>query len=137
MQAEELLQNLKHGINLLNLLILYTAPANEAVVSAVDGLLEESRLRLALTDLQRLEEGLRNLPENSGPEVTSADYRELEGGPLRDLLCRLALLHSLYLGKNGQGATLAVQKQLEQKPFADLHTLQLALVGLHQLKSAV
>ena len=137
MRAEEHFQNLGHGINLLNLLMLYTAPANEAVVAAVDTLLDEGRLRLAITDLEILENRLRDLPENSGPEVTAPEYRELEGGPLRDLLCRLAMLNSLYLGKNGQGGTLAVQQQLKQKPFADLHTLQLALVSMHQLKTPV
>ena len=137
MRAEDHFQNLKHGINLLNLLMLYAAPANEAVVTAVDALLDEGRLRLAVADLDLLEKRLRDLPESSGPEVTASDYHELEGGPLRDLLRRLALLNSLYLGKNGQGGTLGVQQQLGQSPFPDLHTLQLALVSLHQLKATV
>ena len=137
MRAEDHFQNLKHGINLLNLLMLYTAPANEAVVAALDALLDEGRLRLAVADLELLEKRLRDLPETAGTEVTASDYHELEGGPLRDLLRRLALVNSLYLGKNGQGATAWVQQQLNECPFADLHTLQLALVSLHQLKAAV
>lgn len=137
MRAEDHFQNLKHGINLLNLLMLYPAPANEAVVAAVDSLLDEGKLRLAVTDLELLEKRLLDLPESEGPEMTACDYRELEGGPLRDLLRRLALLNSLYLGKNGQGGTVGVQQLLSQVPFADLHTLQLAMVSLHQLKAAV
>lgn len=137
MSADEHFQNLKHGINLLNLLMFYSAPANEAVVAAVDALLDEGKLRLALADLERLEQRLRDLPESPGPEMATPDYRELEGGPLRDLLRRLALVNSLVLGKSGQGGTLGVQEQLAAAPFADIHTLQLALVSLHQLKAPV
>ncbi len=135
MRAEEHFQNLKHGINLLNLLMFYPAPANEAVVTAVDALLNEERLRLAVADLELLEQRLLQLPESAGPELEAPDHRELAGGPLRDLLVRLERLHALYSGKSGKGGTRSIQEQLRATPFADLHTLQLAVANLHQLKA--
>lgn len=137
MTPEDLFQNLRHGINLFNLLMFYPAPSNEAVVAAVDELLNENDLALAVADLNRLETNLRQLPERPGPEMQAQDFRELEGGPLRDLLQRLAQLNALYLGKKGGGATQAVQAQLSGSDFGDVHSLQLALVKLHQLKAAV
>ena len=137
MGAQDLFQNLQHGINLLNLLMFYPAPPNEAVVAAVDALLDEERLRLAVLDLEKLERDLLALPESSGPELSCDQHLELPGGPLRDLLIRLERLHILYLGKSGKGGTATVQQLLREAPFADLHTLQLAVVNLHQLKAAV
>ncbi len=137
MEAEDLFQNLRHGINLFNLLMFYPAPSNEAVVAAVDELLNEHDLTLAVADLNRLEANLRLLPECPGAEVEAPDFRELEGGPLRDLLQRLAQLNALYLGKKGAGATELVQAQLSRSAFGDVHTLQLAIVRLHQLKAGV
>lgn len=137
MEAEDLFQNLRHGINLFNLLMFYPAASNEAVVAAVDELLDEGDLALAVADLNQLESKLRLLPERPGPEVQAPDFQELEGGPLRDLLRRLAQLNALYLGKKGEGATQRVQSQLSDSAFGDVHTLQLAIVRLHQLKAGV
>jgi len=137
LRAEDHFQRLQHGINLLNLLMFYPAPPNEAVVTAVDALLDEERLRLAVLDLEQLERHLLELPESPGPELKCNQHPELPGGPLRDLLVRLERLHALYLGKSGKGGTLTVQQQLREAPFADLHTLQLAVVNLHQLKAGV
>lgn len=117
--------------------MLYTAPANEAVMAAVDSLLDEEHLRLAVLDLEHLEGRLLDLPETSGADLGYNEHPELPGGPLRDLLVRLERLHALYLGKSGKGGTLTVQRQLREAPFADLHTLQLALAQFHQLKAAV
>ncbi len=137
MRAEDLFQNLQHGINLFNLLMFYPAPPNEAVVAAVDALLDEQRLRLAVLDLEQLERHLLELPESAGAELNCDQHPELPWGPLRDLLVRLERLHTLYLGKAGKGSTVTVQQQLREAPFADLHTLQLAVVNLHQLKAGV
>ncbi len=137
MTAEDHLQNLKHGINLLNLLALYPAASNQAVVGAIDSLLEETQLRLALDDLIKLEEHLISLPECPGPEVRASEFPELVGGPLQNLLRRLSRLNALYEGKAGAGATLEVREQLQAERFANLHDLQLALVSLHQLKAGV
>lgn len=136
-RAETLFQNLRHGIDLLNLLMFYPAPGNEAIVATVDQLLEEDRLQRAVADLDLLERDLRELPETSGPQVNAPDYRELSGGPLKDLLRRLSLLHALFEGKNGAGATDEVRAELALRPWPDLSTLQRALVEMHQLKAGV
>ncbi|MBN9419229.1 hypothetical protein ABS71_17110 [bacterium SCN 62-11] len=137
MTAEALFQNLQHGINLFNLLMFYPAPGNEAVLAMIDSLLDEHRLAQSVADLQRFEQRLLELPEQPGPEVQAPDFAELPGGPLQSLLKRLARLNALYEGKNGQGSTQQLQAQLAAEPFADAHTLQLAVVNLHQLKAAV
>ncbi|MBX3170058.1 MAG: hypothetical protein KF760_21820 [Candidatus Eremiobacteraeota bacterium] len=137
MEAEDLFQNLRHGINLFNLLMFYPAPGNEAVVAAVDELLDEHELALAVADLNQLEARLRQLPDGPGPEMRAPDFRELEGGPLRELLQRLAQLNALYLGKKDGRATQEVQTQLAGSAFGDVHTLQLAIARLHQLKAGV
>ena len=137
MQAAEHFQALQHGINLLNLLMFYPAPPTEALMAALEALLEEERLRLAVADLEQLERKLLELPESPGPEPGYDHHIELPGGPLQDLLLRLERLHALYLGKSGQGGTHTVQRELRESPFADIHTLQLALTQLHQLKAGV
>ena len=137
MTAEDHFQNLKHGINLLNLLMFYPAPSNEAVVSAIDQLLDEAQLQLAVDDLRKLEEHLISLPESAGPEMKACEFSELAGGPLQDLLRRLSRLNALYAGKAGAGATLQVREQLQAERFANLHDLQLALANVHQLKAGV
>lgn len=137
MLAQDCWQQLRQGIDLLNLLALYPVPGNPAIVSAIEPLLEEGPLRLALEDLKLLQRRLLDLPESSGPEITAPDFADLESGPLRELLRRLGQLNALYLGKQGKGATTLVREQLEAIPslFDDVHSVQLALVRLHQLKS--
>lgn len=128
---------MQQGIDLLNLLAFYPAPPNPAIVNAIEPLLEKGSLQLALDDLQLLQRRLLDLPESAGPEMTAPDFVDLESGPLRDLLSRLGQLNALYLGKQGRGATNLVRAQLEASPslFDDIHSVQLALVRLHQLKS--
>lgn len=101
----------------------------------LESFLDEGSLRLALEDLQRLESRLRVLPECEGAEVGWREYPELEGGPLKDLLGRLALLSALYEGKNGKGPTERVQRKLQGAVVQDPHQVQLALVRLLQLKA--
>lgn len=117
--------------------MFYPAPGNEAVLGMIDALLDEQRLGQSLADLRRFEQQLLELPEQPGPEVEAPGFAELPGGPLQNLLRRLARLNALYEGKNGEGSTLQVQAQLAAEPFADPHTLQLAVVNLHQLKTSV
>ncbi|MFN8609761.1 MAG: hypothetical protein U0931_19635 [Vulcanimicrobiota bacterium] len=137
MNAEALFQNLQQGINLFNLLMFYPAPANEAMLSLVDALLEEQPLQQAVQDLQTFESRLLTLPEKPGPEVGAPEFSELAGSPLQNLLRRLARLNALYEGKNGAGATRQIQAQLQAEPFADLHTLQVAIASFHQLKAEI
>lgn len=133
--AENYLQNLNHGISLLNLLALYPAASNAAVVAAIDQILNEESLRLAVQDLKKFETNLLSLPDGEANEITLQNFNELPGGPLRDLLRRLARLNTLYEGKKNGQRTTSVQKLLTQEPFADLHTLQVAIANLHQIKS--
>jgi len=136
-QAEDCWQALSAGIDLLNLLAIYPAPSNAALLEVIESLLPDGPVERALEDLQRLEKSLKLLPDRPGPEVRSELFAELEPGPLQALLQRLSGLHCLYLCKQSGGSTNQILSQLSASPdiLHDPKQVRLALVQLHQLKS--
>lgn len=137
MRAEQCWQELNAGIDLLNLLAYYPAPSNPAILAALERLMDEDRLSAALSDLDVLEQRLIQLPESSGETVTEDLPPIREDGPLGELLTRLGLLHRLFEGKQGAGATSQIQEQLRlSRPvFKNLTRVKEGLLQLHRLKS--
>lgn len=122
----------------MNLLALVNAPPSEALINLLEGLLDAHKLAAASRDLRRLEERLSELADGPGgpPEVLS--FAHLIGSHLQQALNWLALLEALYRGKLASGNTSAVRAALAQVPpqVKEPRQLQLAIVELHQLKSA-
>ena len=128
--AEDCWQELGPGIDLLNLLAIFPAPANSYVLEMLTELLAPGRIEAALDDLGRLEARLRRLPEAPGPAVVVESFEQLPSSELRLLFQYLAGVDGLYRGKRGEGATSGARPA---PPSAD--TVRRGVAALHALKA--